>query len=89
MRTLRVIARGRVQGVFFRASILEKASGLGIGGYVRNLENGDVEVLIQGENDQLQDLLGFIKLSPGASHVDSVSVEEIEEGPFTDFEIRR
>lgn len=57
MVELHLIAKGRVQGVFFRAASRDLAKSLGLTGWVKNLPNGDVELVAQGEKEALQTLL--------------------------------
>ena len=52
--------RGRVQGVFFRANTQRKASGAGLCGYVRNLDDGSVEALFEGEQAVIERVLDEI-----------------------------
>ena len=66
---------GRVQGVFFRSYIASHARGLGLAGYVRNLSNGSVEVMAEGENERLVQLVEMIKGGPTAARVDDYKIE--------------
>lgn len=81
---------GRVQGVFFRKHVKEKADKLGVKGYVRNCPDGkSVEVVAEGEEQQLKELLKFCKIGPTASKVDHVDFDETEfENAFGEFVIR-
>ena len=66
---------GRVQGVFFRAYIASNARQLGLVGYARNLSNGSVEVMAEGEVEQLEKLIGLIKTGPSSARVDDYKIE--------------
>ncbi len=66
---------GRVQGVNFRNTIKGKAQDMGLKGYVRNLENGYVLIVSQGEKNKIQELIAWAKSSPGFSSVDSVQCQ--------------
>ncbi|MDI6639363.1 MAG: acylphosphatase, partial [Methanocellales archaeon] len=55
---------GRVQGVFFRSFTRSEATSLGIHGWVRNLRDGRVEVLAEGEKSALDELLGRLREGP-------------------------
>lgn len=66
---------GRVQGVFFRANTDRQAKNLGLTGWVRNLIDGRVEVLAEGEEEMVGQLIEFCRESPGSSMVDDVDVE--------------
>ena len=74
MALLRLEARvlGRVQGVGFRASVQWKAHELGLAGYVRNLWDGNVEVVAEGPEDDLKALLEYLRHGPRMARVDSV-----------------
>ena len=88
MKRARIIVSGRVQGVFFRANIREFASNLKLKGFVRNMDD-DVEIVVEGEQDKIDKLVGYCKSNPGSSKVEKVQVvyEEIK-GEFSDFSIR-
>ncbi len=64
--------RGRVQGVGFRYFVVQKALTLGLRGYARNDESGDVEVLAQGARPALERLLALLWQGPSAAQVDEV-----------------
>ncbi|MFZ5602564.1 MAG: acylphosphatase [Pseudomonadota bacterium] len=72
---IRVVVSGRVQGVFYRASTQEAATSLGVTGWVRNLDNGDVEFEAQGTPDQLQQLLQWAQRGPARALVTGLSQE--------------
>jgi len=81
---------GRVQGVFFRLKTKQKAEKLGIFGWVRNLPQGRVEVLAEGEKEKIKDLIGWAKKGPIFAKVDSLEIKEQEfKGEFNSFEIKR
>ena len=75
---LRCIVRGRVQGVFFRASTRRQAQQLGIRGYAKNLEDGSVEVLACGESDAVQQLSAWLWVGPSAANVTAVECETVD-----------
>ena len=77
----RVVIRGRVQGVFFRASTRERAQELGADGWVRNRSDGSVEAVFEGPPDAVETLVGFCRMGPRVAHVDHLDVfEEAPEG---------
>ena len=78
-RRVHIRIKGRVQGVFFRAAIEEQAKKLKIKGWVRNTGD-DVEVLVEGENGSIQDLLEFCIIGPKGAKVTSVDISEL---PYT------
>ena len=75
MQELRAIIHGRVQLVMFRDFTQRRAKKLGLKGFVRNLEDGSVEVLAQGEQQQLELLLDALHRGPLLAHVESVDSE--------------
>jgi acylphosphatase len=76
MATKRVhfIVRGRVQGVFFRAATQREARRLGITGWVKNRNDGCVEVLAEGEEDAIKELTSWANHGPSAARVDNVEI---------------
>jgi acylphosphatase len=89
MACKRMVVRGRVQGVYFRASAREKAEELGISGEVRNLADGSVEVIASGTDEQLSELLKWCKVGPPHATVDEVIVSDLPEREFKGFSIIR
>jgi len=67
---------GRVQGVFFRVYTRDEARRLGLKGWVRNLPDGRVEVLAQGDSGQLRALESFCRQGPPNARVQDVEVTE-------------
>jgi acylphosphatase len=74
----RVRVRGRVQGVFFRASTAEHANALGLRGRAENRPDGTVLVHTAGTADALEKLVGWLHRGPPMARVDAVDVEIIE-----------
>ncbi len=70
-----LIISGKVQGVFYRASCQETAIQYGLKGWVKNLPNGDVEVLVQGEKEKIESLIDWCKKGPPHAKVNNVKVE--------------
>jgi acylphosphatase len=75
---IRILVKGRVQGVFYRNYTQEFALNLGIKGKVRNLKNGDVEIFAQAEKEQLESLINWTKKGSPLSKVTDVSFEELD-----------
>jgi len=91
MKNIRIHARisGRVQGVFFRANTARIARELGLNGWVRNLSNGMVEVVAEGEKEKMNKLVEFLHKGPSSARVDKVYLkEEKYRGEFEDFQIK-
>jgi len=84
-----MIIHGHVQGVFFRANTREKAKELGLTGWVKNLENGTVEVLAYGPQESLDSLLKWCHHGPAGASVSKVDYEwKKYEEEFSGFDIR-
>ena len=82
------IVRGKVQGVGFRYYVLENAGHLQLGGLVRNLRNGDVEVVAEGDKGPLEALLMLLERGPRGARVDRVhSVWLPATGEFASFRV--
>jgi acylphosphatase len=77
-----------VQGVYFRASTQREARRLGLTGWVKNRADGGVEILAEGEEEGLKDLIGWANRGPTASRVERVDVRwRGFVGDFSDFRI--
>lgn len=84
----RCLVRGRVQGVFFRASTRDQALGLGLTGYVRNLRDGRVEVVACGDPAALESLRDWLWRGPPAAEVQQVDCEVIDGAGYDSFAVR-
>jgi acylphosphatase len=71
----RVVVSGRVQGVFFRASTRDVAVRYGVRGFVRNLPDGRVEAVLQGDRDAVEKVIAFLREGPPGAHVEEAVVE--------------
>lgn len=81
--TVRVLVSGRVQGVGYRYACVEQAHARTLAGWVRNLPDGRVEALLQGAEEDVRALLGWMKDGPELARVDDLSVTpETGEAPF-------
>ena len=80
MTAKRVLASGNVQGVFFRDSCRQEAERLGLSGSARNLDDGRVEVIAAGEEDAVARLIEWCRTGPRHASVESIDVEDLEEG---------
>ena len=74
----RILISGLVQGVFFRREITEQARILGIRGRVKNLPDGRVEAIAEGEKARLDALIEFCHIGPRGASVRSVQVEWLD-----------
>jgi len=84
-----VFVSGRVQGVFFRHETRREAKMRGVKGWVRNLPDGRVEAVFEGEGEAVKQLIEFCRHGPPGARVTGVEVRwEDYMGEFKDFEIR-
>ncbi|MFT3842385.1 MAG: acylphosphatase [Myxococcaceae bacterium] len=89
-RRVHLRIRGLVQGVSFRASARDAAGRLGLKGWVRNLSNGDVESIAEGEDKAIEQYVAWCHKGPPEADVDTVAVnDEPFKGEFTDFMVAR
>ena len=89
MPRLHILIHGSVQGVFFRASIVDRARPLGLMGWVRNRFDGAVEVVAEGSAASLESLRAFCEHGPPGAVVRKLDVrDESESGSFIGFSIR-
>ena len=89
MKKMHAYVSGKVQGVFFRATTADVANRLGVKGWVRNLNNGKVEILAEGSQDKLSELLKWLRRGPIWAKVDQVNHEfsDTEAEAFKNFTI--
>jgi acylphosphatase len=87
MPCAKFIVSGKVQGVFFRASVRTQAQELGLSGYAKNLPNGDVEVLASGTGAALDALERWLRVGPPAAQVASVQRGTIEIAQASGFRV--
>ncbi len=86
---VRLVIAGRVQGVAFRQSTVDEARRLGVRGWVRNLPDGRVEALIEGERPAVEALVAWCRRGPRLARVDDVQVAwETHAGDLDPFDIR-
>lgn len=80
---------GNVQGVFFRQFAKEKALEYSVTGYAKNLEDETVEVVAQGEEENLKKFLGAISIGPENAQVESINISwgPLPEERFSQFDI--
>ena len=84
-----VFISGRVQGVFFRANTRDQAQKRDVDGWVKNLEDGRVEAVFEGESETVQSMVEWCHEGSPAAEVREVSVSEEEPKGLEGFEIRR
>ena len=89
VRRVHVEVRGKVQGVFFRASCVERARSLGLGGWVRNTLDGHVEAEFEGDPQAVATILEWCSEGPAFAVVDQVDVREASPTGERDFRVAR
>ncbi len=83
-----IVVTGRVQGVFFRAFTQDQAVSLGLLGWVRNMLDGRVEIMVEGEKGKIERFLTSVKEGPPLAAVEGADVEWLDYvGSFDDFRI--
>ncbi|UTW45370.1 acylphosphatase [bacterium SCSIO 12696] len=87
VKAVRGYVTGKVQGVWFRYSVQQKALPLGVCGYAKNLPDGRVEVLLCGEAKNLAEVQKFVSTGPEQARVDNLQWQEVEAEPLTGFDI--
>jgi acylphosphatase len=88
LKQVHLHVRGRVQGVYFRASTQREAKRIGLSGWVKNRPDGAVEVLAEGEEEGLKELIAWAQKGPSAARVERVDVRwRGFVGDFPDFRI--
>jgi acylphosphatase len=80
--------KGRVQGVFYRASAREQAARLGLSGEVRNLDSGEVEAVVEGPREQIEAFIAWCRRGPPSARVENVEVRwGPAQGSFRGFQV--
>jgi acylphosphatase len=85
-KTLHLVIHGRVQGVFFRQSMLREALNMSITGWVRNRSDGKVEAIVQGESNAVDAIVRWAQRGPERASVERVEMLSTE-GSYSNFEI--
>ncbi len=84
-----IFVGGRVQGVLFRAQTMERAVRLGVNGWVRNLHDGRVEAVFEGEEEPVEAMVEFCRKGPPSAVVTDFNVDwEPFKGEFRNFKVR-
>lgn len=88
MHSLRIEVIGKVQNVGFRYHTLEKAKSLSLKGYVRNMQNGNVEIEISGETFSMELMKQWCSEGPSSARVLEIKICQIPYTDYTDFDIK-
>jgi len=88
MQRRRVVVQGHVQGVFFRETTKRRALSAGVAGWVRNLPDGRVEAVFEGERGEVERLVDYAREGPRGARVDWVDIEAEEPEGLSGFDVR-
>ena len=89
MITRHYLVEGKVQGVGFRRFLLKRVQPLGVSGWVRNLEDGRVEAVLQGAEQDVIRAEVYLRRGPESGSVDRVEVREVKAEPMEEFRIEK
>ncbi len=89
MKRVHLWISGNVQGVGFRASTRRRARNNDVTGWVRNLEDGRVEAVFEGEEEKVAELMDWAREGPTMASVEQVELEEEEPEYLEEFEVKR
>lgn len=84
----RLVVHGKVQGVFFRDSTRQAARDEGVAGWATNREDGAVEVVLEGPQDAVDSVAGYVRRGPSSARVDDVETHDETPEGLSEFEIR-
>ncbi|MEK6837248.1 MAG: acylphosphatase [Nanoarchaeota archaeon] len=88
-KRIRAVIKGKVQGVFYREFVRREAEALGVSGFARNLRDGTVEIVAEGEEKQIKEFEKRFRKGPLMAFVSEVEMEEEPAtGEFEGFDIR-
>jgi acylphosphatase len=88
LQAMHVLISGLVQGVGFRFTCCEKAQQLGVTGWVKNRQDGRVELWAEGKAVALDQLTIWLQQGPPAARVDHVTIERADLKEYTEFQIK-
>jgi acylphosphatase len=90
MESIRFIVHGKVQGVFYRKFVAQKLRQMGIRGYVRNLPDGTVEVVVRASEEELDAIRQALEEGSPLSEVEEIEMEYLDDDDllYDGFEIR-
>ena len=89
MKTIRLTVKGKVQGVFYRASAKNVADQLAITGWIKNLPDRNVEIRATSSEELLQQFIDWCRQGPPRAIVEEVIIEDLQFETFTGFRIIR
>ena len=87
-KRIHLFIRGKVQGVFFRQAVKVTAKKNNISGWARNLDDGRVEVLLEGDSESVNTVVEWSNIGPANARVDEVKIKTVEfKNEFLSFEV--
>jgi acylphosphatase len=86
-KSVRLYIKGSVQGVFFRRFVKDNANKLGIRGFIRNLEDGRVEIFIEGNLEEVKEMIELCKKGPPHAQVRNVEEKPEKFQDFKEFKV--
>jgi acylphosphatase len=90
MTRAELVISGLVQGVFYRASAQQEAMRLGLTGEISNLPGGEVEAIVEGPKDQVEEFISWCRRGPAAAKVEDVKVRfSAARGEYRTFRVAR
>jgi acylphosphatase len=87
-KRVHVYVSGRVQGVYYRATTRDEATERGVDGWVKNLDDGRVEAVFEGEPDAVEEMVDFCYEGTSMANVSTVEVTEEEPDGLDGFEVK-
>ena len=89
MKAIHIVVSGLVQGVNFRYDTKQKAASLGLVGFVKNIDSDDVEIIVCGDEEKINELIEWCNEGPVSARVDDVKVEEVDiKEKFVGFDVK-
>ena len=88
-KSVHILVTGKVQGVFFRQATKVIAIKNHVTGWIKNLESGQVEILLEGEDQNVNSIVEWCHNGPANSRVDEIKIEQQKfSGQYLNFEVR-
>lgn len=85
METVHLVIKGKVQGVFYRATAKDVATELNIKGWVKNMPDGNVEMLVSGDKDQLEKFIDWCRSGPKRAVVKEIIITSRDDSSLPGF----
>lgn len=86
---IHIFVSGKVQGVFFRENTKKKAAEFELSGFVKNLQNGKVEAVFEGEKEKIEKIIQWMEKGPKTAQIKNIEINRQNyQGEFKNFEIR-